>query len=82
MLLMSLYKFDDRIVLDITESESKNAQAVCAMLAVYKGTSEGEPAPLHPKITLSRSSVLKLWIDCKSSLGYFHPFRGKIDALL
>lgn len=58
-----VYKIDDRIVLELTESESKNAQVVCAMLAVYKGTSEEYPAFITPEAHTAIQDYRTTWIQ-------------------
>ncbi len=42
--LIPVYKVDDKIVLDITESEEKRARIGCGILTVYKKTLEEYPA--------------------------------------
>lgn len=44
-----VYKVDDRIVFDVTESEESKAQLVCAMLTVYRKTPEEYPAFITPE---------------------------------
>ena len=47
--LTPVYKVDDKIVFDIAESEEGRAQVVCAMLTVYRKTSEEYPAFITPE---------------------------------
>lgn len=47
--LKPVYKIDDRLVFEITESEAKTAMIACAMLLVYRNTNEAYPAFITPE---------------------------------
>jgi hypothetical protein len=47
--LLPVYKVDNDILLEITESQEKKAQVICAILQIYQGTSEYYPAFITPE---------------------------------
>lgn len=60
--LAPVYKVDDKIVFDITESEEDRAQVVCAMLTVYRKTSEEYPAFITPEAYRAIMDYKLKWI--------------------
>lgn len=60
--LTPVYKVDDKIVFDITESEETRAQIVCAMLTVYRKTQEEYPAFITPEAYRSIMDYRLKWI--------------------
>jgi hypothetical protein len=46
---MPVYKIDDDILLEITESQERKAKVICAILQIYQGTSEYYPAFITPE---------------------------------
>jgi hypothetical protein len=57
-----VYKIDDKITFDITESEVEKAQVVCAMFTVYKGTSDEYPGFVTPEAYHSLLDYKTSWI--------------------
>jgi|SRR5579885_430563 hypothetical protein len=57
-----VYKIEDRIVLDITESETKKAVIVCAIVAVYRNTNEAYPAFITPEAYQALMDYKTVWI--------------------
>lgn len=57
-----VYKLDDKITFDITESEVEKAQVVCAMFTVYKGTSDEYPGFVTPEAYQSLLDYRTSWI--------------------
>ena len=47
--LMPVYRVDNKILLEITESQEKDAKIVCAILKIYDGTSDYYPAFITPE---------------------------------
>lgn len=47
--VMPVYKIDDEILLEITESQERKAKVICAILQIYQGTSEYYPAFITPE---------------------------------
>jgi hypothetical protein len=60
--LAPVYKVDDKIVFDVTESEEGRAQVVCAMLTVYRKTSEEYPAFITPEAYKAIMDYRQKWI--------------------
>lgn len=56
-----VYKVDGKIVLDITESEEKRAEVVCAILSVYSGTVSQYPAFITPEAYNAILNYRKEW---------------------
>lgn len=56
-----VYKIDGRIVLDITESEEKDAKVVCGILNVYSGTASQYPAFITPEAYNAILNYKKEW---------------------
>jgi len=56
------YKVEDKIVLDVTESESKNAEIVCAIVVVYRSTREEYPAFITPEAYKALMDYKSVWI--------------------
>jgi hypothetical protein len=61
--LTPVYKVDDKIVFDITEPEEGRAQVVCAMLTVYRKTSEEYPAFITPEAYRAIMDYKLKWIN-------------------
>ena len=57
-----VYKIDNKITFDITESEVPKAQVVCAMFTVYKGTSDEYPGFVTPEAYSSLLDYRTSWI--------------------
>ena len=47
--VLPVYKIDDKILLEITESQERDAKVICAILQIYQGTSEYYPAFITPE---------------------------------
>jgi hypothetical protein len=57
-----VYKLDDKITFDVTESEIEKAQVVCAMFTVYKGTSDEYPGFITPEAYQALQDYRTSWI--------------------
>lgn len=60
--LIPVYQIDNKIVLDITESESKKAQIICAILIVYRNSKHEYPAFITPEAYNSIMDYKSTWI--------------------
>jgi hypothetical protein len=47
--IVPVYKIDDKITFDITESQENNAEIICAMLTIYNGSSQKYPTFITPE---------------------------------
>ncbi|MGI0023509.1 MAG: integrase [Nitrososphaeraceae archaeon] len=56
-----VYKVSDKIVLDITESESKDSVIVCAIITVYRNTNETYPAFITPEAYKALMDYKTVW---------------------
>ncbi|HJW19791.1 MAG TPA: integrase [Candidatus Nitrosotalea sp.] len=59
--VIPVYKIDDDIRLEITESQEKNAKVICAILKIYEGTSSFYPAFITPEAYHSLQNWHKTW---------------------
>ncbi len=57
-----VYKVDNKIVLDITESEVKSAEIVCAILVIYEGSNQEYSAFITPEAYQSILDYKASWI--------------------
>jgi len=61
-----VYKIEDRLTLDVTESEAKRAQVACAIIVVYKGNIKDEyPAFITPEAHSALMEYRKIWAQEK-----------------
>ena len=82
--VMPVYRVGDDVLLEITESQERKADVVCAILKIYEGTSSFYPAFITPEAYHSLMNWRTTWItdvgrepkneayDCVS--GPVHPF--------
>lgn len=63
--VVPIFKIDGELKIDVTESQS-NAEIVCAMLKVYRGTSESYPAFITPE---AYYSILDYKIEWTKEVG-------------
>lgn len=61
--VIPVYRVDDKLLLEITESESKIAEIACAILKVYKGTPEEYPAFITPEAYGALMDYKMSWIS-------------------
>jgi len=61
--LVPVYKVNDKLVLEIKESEINESEIVCAVLRVYRNTSEEYPALITPEAYNSIMSYRNSWIN-------------------
>lgn len=61
--LSPVYKVDEKLVFDITESEESRAQIVCAILTVYKKSQEEYPAFITPEAYKAIMDYKQSWIS-------------------
>ena len=61
--LVPVYKINDKLVLEIKESEINDSEIVCAVLRVYRNTSEEYPALITPEAYNSIMSYRNSWIN-------------------
>ncbi|MGI0007350.1 MAG: integrase [Nitrosotalea sp.] len=59
--VMPVYKVDDDVLLEITESQEKNAKVICAILKIYQGTASFYPAFITPEAYDALSNWRKTW---------------------
>jgi len=59
--VMPVYKIDDDTLLEITESQEKNAKVICAILKIYQGTASFYPAFITPEAYDSLQNWRKTW---------------------
>lgn len=59
--LTPIYKIGDNLTVEVTESESKTATLVCAMLLVYRNTNEEYPAFITPEAYQSLMDYKTTW---------------------
>jgi len=57
-----VYKIDDKLVLEITESQAETAEIVCAVLKVYNHTDQKYPAFITPEAYKAILDYRKSWI--------------------
>jgi integrase len=58
-----VYKVEDRLALEITESEQKHAAIVCGIMTVYKNTADEYPAFITPEAYEAIQNYKKEWIQ-------------------
>lgn len=56
-----VYKVDDKLFLEIIESQSKNAEIVCAILTVYRKTNQAYPAFITPEAYKALMDYKTMW---------------------
>lgn len=59
--LTPVYKFEDKLTFDITESDAKSATIACAMIHVYRNTNEAYPAFITPEAYQSLMDYKMTW---------------------
>jgi integrase len=60
--VIPVYRVDDKLLLEITESESDNADIACAILKIYRGTPEEYPAFITPEAYNALMDYRMSWI--------------------
>lgn len=60
--VMPVYRVDEDILLEITESQERKAEVVCAILKIYEGTSSFYPAFITPEAYSSLMNWRTTWI--------------------
>ncbi|MHB8546006.1 MAG: integrase [Nitrosotalea sp.] len=60
--VMPVYRVDDDILLEITESQESKAEVVCAILKIYEGTSSFYPAFITPEAYHALMNWRTTWI--------------------
>jgi len=60
--LIPVYKIEDRIVLEITESQEPKAEIVCGILKIYEGSNVYYPAFITPEAYQSLQNLKTTWI--------------------
>ena len=60
--LIPVYKVDNDLRFEITESEKEKASVICAMLTVYNGSSEAYPAFITPEAYLALIDYKLEWV--------------------
>ncbi|MDE1767181.1 MAG: site-specific integrase [Thaumarchaeota archaeon] len=61
--VMPVYRIDDRLTLDITESEVSRSEIVCAILMVYRHTRDEYPAFITPEAYNAILNYRTSWIS-------------------
>lgn len=61
--LIPVYKIGDKLVFEVKESEINRCEIVCAVLRVYRNTSEEYPAMITPEAYNSIMSYRNSWIN-------------------
>ena len=59
--VIPVYKVDDDMRLEITESQENNAKVICAILKIYEGTSNFYPAFITPEAYDALQNWRKTW---------------------
>jgi hypothetical protein len=59
--VMPVYKVDDDVLLEITESQENNAKVICAILKIYQGTASFYPAFITPEAYAALQNWRKTW---------------------
>ena len=60
--VVPIYKVEDKIVFDITESQEEKAKVICAMLTVYNGSNQKYPTFITPEAYSSLLNYKMEWI--------------------
>ena len=63
--VVPIYKVEDKIVFDITDSQEEKAKVICAMLTVYNGSNQKYPTFITPD-SLFLTSQLQNGMDKRS----------------